>query len=208
MNRIIIFFTVLLLIPFPLFAAGRISGGIYTGYQYDTGNLSEKNVVADLQQNVAVGALLKIDLGFLFFRTGADYSCPVEKGRFSGESAGDVLETEISFIEAPLYAGFNIPVRDYGQFYMGGGGSYIFGMGSIKTSSGRESINEQLFGYGFITGIESEISADISIFFEWEYMSAASSPVAATGTGTYDDYYIDYTGSRYRFGFLYHFNRY
>ena len=96
----------------PLFPAGTISGGLYLGYQYDVGNLSEKPVDYDLQQNVAIGGMLRIDLGMLFFRTGADFSYPFEKGRIRNSSAGDVTKTEVWFIEVPVYAGLDIPVRD------------------------------------------------------------------------------------------------
>lgn len=198
----------LLLCSLPVSAAGTISGGLYLGYQYDVGNLSEKPLDADLQQNVAIGGLLRIDLGMLFFRTGADCSYPAEKGRVINGTGGDVTGTRAWFVEVPVYAGIDIPVRDFGMFYMGGGGSYIFGMGSVATVSGNEKINEQLFGWGFIAGIESVITGDVSLFLEWEYVTVSSSPVAASGAGTYDDYYIDYTGSRYRLGVMYHFNRY
>lgn len=198
----------LVLCCMPVFSAGTISGGFYLGYQYDVGNLSEKPVDYDLQQNAAIGGLLRIDLGILFFRTGADFSYPLEKGRIRNLTAGDVSKTEAWFVEVPVYAGIDIPVRDYGMFYMGAGGSYIFGMGSVTAASKEEKINEQLFGWGFITGIESVINSDVSLFLEWEYMTVSSSPVAASGAGPYDDYYIDYTGSRYRLGVMYHFNRY
>ena len=190
------------------FSAGTISGGLYLGYQYDTGNLSEKPLEADLQQNIAAGCLLRIDLGMLFFRTGADFSYPVIKGRIINGTGGDVTGTDIYFVEVPVFAGIDIPVRDYGLFYMGAGGSYIFGMGSIETGPGDEKINEQLFGWGFIAGIESVINGDVSLFVEWEYITVSSSPVASSGAGAYDDYCIDYSGSRYRLGVMYHFNRY
>lgn len=198
----------LLLCGMPVFSAGTISGGLYLGYQYDAGNLSEKPIDADIQHNIAAGALLRIDLGILFFRTGADFSYPAEKGRIVNGSAGNITGTEVSFVEVPVYAGIDIPVRDYGLFYMGAGGSYIFGMGSVATLSGSENINEQLFGWGFIAGIESVINSDVSLFFEWEYMTVSSSPVASSGPAAYDNYYIDYTGSRLRLGVMYHLNRY
>lgn len=200
--------SLLVLCAIPAFSAGTISGGLYLGYQYDTGNLSGKPVEADLQQNIAVGGLLRIDLGILFFRSGADFSYPFEKGHILNGTGGDVRSTDVWFVEVPVYAGIDIPVRDYGMFYMGAGGSYIFGMGSITTASGNKDINEQLFGWGFIAGIESVVTGDVSLFFEWEYMTVTSSPVGASGAGAYDDYYIDYTGSRYRLGVMYHFNRY
>lgn len=204
----IILLVALVVSPLPLLSAGRISGGLYLGYQYDVGNLYEKPLMAGFQQNVAAGGMFKIDLGLLFFRTGADFSYPAEKGRILKGSAGDVTGTEIWFVEVPVYGGINIPVRDYGLFYMGGGGSYIFGMGDVAVSTGDKKINEQLFGWGFIAGIESVVTADISLFLEWEYMKVSSSPVASTGAGTYNDFSIDYTGSRYRLGVMYHFNRY
>ncbi len=207
MKKIFCLITIFLAVQNLLLASGKISAGVTAGYQYDTGNLAEKaGIDADVEQNVSAGAVLKFDMGFLFFRSGVEYSCPVEKGEISDGSAGFVKETSLSFYEVPVYGGINLPVRGYGFFYLGGGGSYIFSTGSVKTDKNNR-ISEQLFGWGFIAGIESEIYSNASLIFEWEYMSAVGSPVASA-SGTYDDYCIDYTGSRYRFGVIYHFNRY
>lgn len=203
-RRIYIILFMLSFIPAAASAAGRISGGLYAGYQYDVCGLSNRDIGVDLQQNVALGGMLKIDIGFLFFRTGADFSYPVE----AGTTAGNVEKTKTYFIEVPVYAGLNIPVRNYGLFYMGGGGSYIFGMGKIDTASDSVSISEQLFGYGFIAGIESAITSDVSFFLEWEYMTAISSPVAASAAAGPEDFRMDYSGNRIRLGVMYHFNRY
>ncbi len=207
MKKIIFVIAAFLLIQGTLLAEGKISAGVTAGYQYDTGNLSDKSgVEADTEQNLSIGAAFKLDMGFLFFRSGCEYSYPVEKGRVYNRYTGDMIETSLSFYEVPVYAGLNLPVRGYGFFYLGGGGSYIFGTGYVKTDR-KYSISEQLFGFGFLAGIESEIYNDASFIFEWEYMAARSSPVASA-SGVYDDYCIDYTGNRFRFGVIYHFNRY
>ncbi|HNX24901.1 MAG TPA: outer membrane beta-barrel protein [Spirochaetota bacterium] len=191
-----------------LYAEDKFSAGFSMGYQYDAGMLSDKRgIQADVQQNISAGLVLKLDMSRVFLRSGVEYSYPFSKGEITNSSAGAVQETEVIITEVPVYAGINIPLRDYGVFYMGGGGSYIFGSGRVKTSSGSEKINEQLFGYGLIAGIESEIYSDASLLFEWEYLAARSSPVASTSP-PYDDYYIDYSGHRVRFGVIYHFNRY
>ena len=192
-----------------LSAEDRFSAGLTAGYQYDVGMLSEKkSVQAQVQHNISAGAVIKLDMSRLFLRTGVEYSYPFDKGVIVNGTAGDVLETEITFIEVPVYGGINLPIRDFGNFYIGAGGSYVFGTGHVKTSAGNVDISEQLFGYGFLAGIESEIYSDASLLFEWEYMAARSSPVASTGAGTYDDYSIDYSGNRFRFGVIYHFGRY
>lgn len=185
---------------------GKLSAGITAGYQYDTGNLSDKGGNPDTGDNLSIGAALKLDMGLLFFRSGVEYSHPVEKGEYDDGSAGDVTETSLSFYEVPVYIGINLPVRGFGFFYLGGGGSYIFGTGYVEAGS-RENINEQLFGWGFLAGIEAEIYSGAAMIFEWEYMAARSSPVASA-SGTYDDFSADYTGNRFRFGVIYHFNRY
>jgi len=190
-----------------LYAEDKFSAGLTAGYQYDAGMLSEKaGVQAKVQQNVSAGLVLKFDMNRIFLRTGVEYSYPLQKGEILNAGAGLVEGTAISFIETPVYAGINLVLRDFGSFYIGGGGSYIFGSGNVKTSSGRKKINEQIFGYGIISGIQYEIYSNASLLFEWEYMSARTSPVASTN-GVYDDYSIDYTGQRIRIGAVYHFNR-
>lgn len=207
MKKIII--TLLLLVSADLYSDDRISAGITAGYQYDAGMLAGKGgIQAQVQNNVSAGAVLKLDISGLFLRSGAEYSYPFDDGVILGGSGGDVLETSAAFIEVPVYGGINLAIRDFGAFYIGGGGSYIFGSGHVKTASGNVTISEQLFGYGLIAGIESEIYGNASIMLEWEYLAARSAPVASTGAGAYDDYSIDYSGHRVRFGVLYHFNRY
>lgn len=203
------FFFIFVLIANSLSAEDRFSAGLSAGYQYDTGLLSEKNYVqAQVQHNISAGVVIKLDMSRVFLRTGFEYSYPFDRGVIVNGSAGDVLETEIAYIEVPVYGGINLPIRDFGNFYIGGGGSYIFGSGHVKTSAGNVDISEQLFGYGLLAGIESEIYSDASLLFEWEYMAARSSPVASTGAGSYNDYSIDFSGNRIRFGVIYHFGRY
>jgi opacity protein-like surface antigen len=208
-NFVIMLIIMLFFIVNNLSAEDRLSAGLTAGYQYDVGMLSgKKSLQARVQHNISAGAILKLDMSRVFLRTGFEYSYPFDKGVIVNGTAGDVLETKIAFIEVPVYGGINLPIRDFGNFYIGGGGSYIFGTGHVKTSAGNVDISEQLFGYGFLAGIESEIYSDASLLFEWEYMAARSSPVASPGAGTYDDYSIDYSGNRIRFGVIYHFGRY
>ena len=191
-----------------LYAEDKISAGLTTGYQYDTGMLSDKGgLQAEFQQNISIGVIIKLDMGRLFLRSGIEYSYPFAKGDIKNSSAGDVEETAIAFLEAPIYGGINLSLRDFGAFYLGGGGSYIFGSGYVETSDKKEKISEQLFGYGIIAGIESEIYSDASFMFEWEYVTARCSPVASRD-GLYDNYSIDYSGCRVRMGVMYHFSRY
>ena len=204
-----IFVIILIFAANAIYGEDRLSAGLTAGYQYDVGMLSERSgVQGQVQHNISAGAVLKLDMSGVFLRTGMEYSYPFDKGVIVNGTAGDVLETEVVFIEVPVYGGINLPIRDFGAFYIGGGGSYIFGTGHVKTTAGNVNINEQLFGFGILAGIESEIYSDASLIFELEYMAARSSPVASTGAGTYDDYSIDYSGSRIRFGVIYHFNRY
>lgn len=207
MKRSILIIITVLLAQNALMAGGKISAGVSAGYQYDAGNFSERGGVnADIGHNLSAGGVLKFDMGFIFFRSGCEYSYPVEKGKIDDGSAGDVKVTSLSFYEVPVYCGINLPVRGFGFFYLGGGGSYIFGTGYVKTAT-RNKISEQLFGWGFLAGIESEVYSDASVIFEWEYLAARSSPVASA-SGSYDDYCADYSGNRFRFGVIYHFNRY
>jgi len=207
MKRIIVI--ILIFITNSLYSEDRLSAGLTAGYQYDVGMLSEKrSIQAQVQHNISAGVIFKLDMSRVFLRSGAEYSYPFDKGVIVNGSAGDILETELKFIEVPVYGGINLPIRDFGVFYLGGGGSYIFGMGHVAASAGNKDISEQLFGFGFLAGIESEIYSEASLIFEWEYMAARSAPVASTGAGSYDDYSIDYSGHRIRFGVIYHFGRY
>lgn len=204
-----VIFLILLMLPCMLSAGDKLSAGLTAGYQNDVGMLSDRRgVQADAQQNISAGLVLKLDMSKIFIRTGAEYSYPFDKGRFPDGSAGNVTGTEISFTEVPVYAGINLCIRDFGNFYIGGGGSYIFGTGKIRTVSGDANINEQLFGYGLIAGLEYEIYNNASFIFEWEYMAVRSSPAASSGAGTYNDFCVDYSGHRIRFGVIYHFSRY
>ncbi len=189
-----------------LSASGKISAGGSFGYQSDAGGFSKKSgTVADSQDNVSIGGIFKFDMEFIFFRTGVEYSRPIERGKIREGTLGDIEYTKIIFWEVPVYGGLSLKIRDYGSLYFGGGGSYIFGTGYVEGTS-KNKINEQLFGNGFILGIESEIFNDMSLILEWEYISTMSSPVAASAS--YNDVCIDYSGSRYRVGVIYHFNRY
>ncbi|HOQ11991.1 MAG TPA: hypothetical protein PK104_06485 [Spirochaetota bacterium] len=189
-----------------LLASGKVSGGITIGYQNDVGNFDEKSGASvDYQNNLSLGGIFKFDMGFVFFRSGVEYSYPIEKGKIRDGSIGNLEYTKIIFWEVPVYGGLNLTIRDYGSLYFGGGGSYIFGYGYVEGAS-KNKIDTQLFGTGFIAGIESEIFNDMSFLVEWEYMSVRSSPVASTGT--YKDVTIDYSGNRFRIGCIYHFNRY
>lgn len=189
----------------PLASEERISAGAYAGYHYDAGNFSsQQGVNRTVQQNISAGAVFKIDFNSIFFRSGLEISYPLVKGDYGG----NIIKTRISYLEVPLYAGIILPIRNYGSVYMGGGGSYLFGYGNIKTSSGNVKISEQLFGYGMIAGLEAEIYSRVSFFMEWAYVATRSSPVAASDVSDlYNDYYVDFTGHRIRSGFLYHFSR-
>ncbi len=200
--------TLMLFIAAACYAEDKFSMGLTAGYQHDMGMLSDKyGIQALVQQNFSAGLVLKLDMSRLFLRSGAEYSYPLKKGKIINDSAGDVTGTAASFIEVPVYAGINLTIRDFGLVYMGGGGSYIFGTGYVKTTGDDKKINEQIFGWGLISGIEYEIYGNASLIVEWEYMAGRTSPVASTN-GSYDDYYIDYSGQRIRFGAVYHFGRY
>ncbi len=186
----------------PLFA--QVKTGITAGYQYDVGNMNDRRgIEGDVQQNAAPGVLFKLDMSAFFIRTGAEFSYPFEKGRVSS-SVYNIEQTVVYFIEVPVYAGLRFPIRDFGEIYIGGGGSYIFSMGRVKTSSGRETLSEQLFGFGIIAGLEYSLFVDVTLLFEWEYLSCTGSPAASSGA-TYDDYTVDYSGSRFRMGLTYRF---
>ncbi len=202
------FFIILIfLLAHNLYAEDRFSAGLTAGYQHDVGMLAEKNIIrGSVQNNLSIGMIIKLDLSIVFVRSGAEYSYPVKKSVIADSSAGDIEGTALSFVEAPLYFGINLPLRDFGSVFIGGGGSYIFGMGRVNSASGDVDVSEQLFGYGIIAGTEYEIYGNASFIFEWEYMAARSSPLASTGGGA-DDFYADYSGQRLRFGAVYHFNK-
>ena len=107
---------------------------VTAGYQYDVGNMNDRRgIEGDVQQNAAPGVLFKLDMSAFFIRTGAEFSYPFEKGRVSS-SVYNIEQTVVYFIEVPVYAGLRFPIRDFGEIYIGGGGSYIFSMGRVKTT--------------------------------------------------------------------------
>jgi len=206
MKRFILSLLIIIGIRESSFASGKISGGMSLGFQHDAGGFAKKpGVIADCQNNISFGGIFKFDMEFIFFRTGVEYSYPIEKGKIKEGTLGDIEYTKITFWEVPVYGGLYLKIRDYGSLYLGTGGSYILGTGYVEGTS-KSKINAQLFGNGFLLGIESEIFNDMSLIMEWEYMSIISSPVASSSS--YKDVCIDYGGSRYRIGFIYHFNRY
>jgi len=202
MKKITIISSVLCLLFLPFNAFSSVIFGLTGGYHYDVGRMNEKKgIEGDVQQNVALGALFKIDLGPMFARSGVDFSYPFEKGRVSA-SVYDIEKTAVYFTEVPLYAGLRFPIRDFGEVYLGGGGAYVFSSGEIKTSAGDVSVSEQLFGFGIIGGIQYDLSSTVYFVLEWEYISLSGVPLVSTG-GTYKDYSFDYGGSRVRIGAAY-----
>ncbi len=190
-----------------LYADDILGIGVHLGGQHDVGKLSdqESGMQTDPQNNLLAGISLKANMSFVFLRTGIDTTFLLNKGKVY-EDSSQIKTSKLEYTAIPGFLGLRFPVKDMGEFYMGGGAAYFLGSGQIVMADGtKEEINTTALGYGFITGIEFTLVSSMKIYMEWEYIDARSGAVMKTQT-TYGwkNLHIDYTGHRILFGVMYY----
>jgi opacity protein-like surface antigen len=193
----------------PAAAAQYFGVGFHAGGQYDVGMLASYNpsFQTDPQNSLLLGFALKANYSFLFLRAGIDTSFVINEGKVleNSDPNDPIEEYSISYTGIPLFVGLNFPVQDVGEFYLGGGGAYFLGRGTVKYP-GKEDFEASALGYGFIAGIQLVLSPSFRLYIEWEYLDAKSEPVLNTVTApqTWKNYYVDFTGHRFLLGLMYY----
>lgn len=187
--------------------ANYIGVGLHVGTQYNVGNLNEysNSIQYDPQINAIVGFSAKFDLKFFFIRPGVDLSFKMIDGKVLNSSS--VIEkTKITYYAAPCFIGLNLPVKEIGTFYLGGGAAYMIAAGSIKLASVATAteISNTGWGYGFISGINMSINNKLGLYMEWQYLEYMTDPIVQTGSHTWKDLAIDYSGHRISVGVIYY----
>ena len=188
-------------------ASEHIGVGWHAGYTRDMGNLSEMTgVTFRPQNNYIAGIMFKLDFQFFFLRFGVDRSVLADRGEIKDSSMGSLESLNIQFTSVPVFTGLNFPVRDRGAFFMGIGGEYIITGGDIRTTAGRTRIDTDIFGFGFISGIQIRASDSVRALLEWEYLYAKTGPVADIDSPSLGQksFAADYTGHRIFIGILYY----
>ncbi len=186
-------------------AEEHIGLGVHIGAHHDVGNFSDQNpsAMTDPQNSLLLGFSFKANIGFVFLRTGFDYSYVLNRGKVL-ENSDTVASYSIKYVCVPGFLGFRFPVRERGEFYMGAGMAYFITSGDVKLASGAsEDISAISYGYGIITGIEFKLLPEVRLYMEWEYFDARSDAQVQT-TGSWKNYYVDYTGHRVLLGVMYY----
>lgn len=204
---VVIISAILFMLASPLFSQDFIGLGMHAGLHNDVGNQSNQNRMMDYeaQNNVLVGFSFKVNMYFLFVRTGCDVSFVLNKAKV--ENSSDELESmSLSYINVPAFAGFRFPLREMGELYMGMGISYHIGEMKYKLASASESDETLGFalGYGFVTGIEFKLFPFARIYMEWQYYESRSEATIKTEGASYNDYHIDFSGHRILIGAMYY----
>jgi opacity protein-like surface antigen len=181
--------------------------GIHVGAHHNVGNLDSYDPSMQIkpQTDILVGCAFKTNLKFFFIRAGIDTTFLFSKGEVLEVDAADpVTEYRIQYSQIPCFAGLNFPVQDIGEFYMGGGIAYLLATGSINHGT-KEDISASALGYGFLCGMQLNITSFIKLYMEWEYIDARSAPMMNTQTSsTWKNMYIDFSGHRMLIGAMYY----
>jgi opacity protein-like surface antigen len=198
---------VFLCLPITLRANDVLGLGIHLGAHHNVGYVNEQDtsVLTDPQNSMLLGLALKVNAAFFFIRTGFDTTFLLNQGEVL-ENSGQVEKYKLNYVAIPLFLGLRFPVKDRGEFYMGGGMAYFLGSGEVTLTSGAtEDISAVNYGYGFITGVQFIVLPDVRFYMEWEYFEARSEAVLKTQTANaWDNFYIDYTGHRIILGVMYY----
>ncbi len=207
MRKIAPIFFFVLLLSSPLAAEDYIGLGLHVGIHHDVGNPSNQNRMMDYepQNNALLGFSFKLNMYFLFVRTGCDVSFVLNKAKVDNSS--DELEyISLGYISVPAFIGLRFPLRELGELYMGIG--FAYHIGELKYKLGTSANSDETLmiasGYGFVTGIEFKLLPFARVFMEWQYHDARSEANINTEGNTYNDYHVDFSGHRILLGAMYY----
>jgi opacity protein-like surface antigen len=191
-----------------VYAADYLAIGGGAGYQHDSGNTDAyPEMMRTTQKNILVSGWFKADLWpMIFVRAGYIRSMGITEGKALHSSHGSLDSWEIGYHMIPGHLAFSFPVNDDGALYMGAGITYIFSSGQI-TAAEKVTFSKNLFGYGLIAGLQSKVYGPVSLFAEWNYLTAKTAPLIDTDADSVKDYSADFSGSTVHFGILYYFAR-
>lgn len=205
--KIVILALTLLQMVMPVAAQEFIGLGIHGGLQNDTGNLSNQypTLEYESQNSALVGFSFKINMYFLFVRTGCDVAFVLNKAKI--EDANSQLEWySLRYIDVPSFAGLRYPLREMGEFYMGLGLIYCIGDVRYKLKTAESSSDTLAFarGWALLTGIEFRLFPFARLYMEWHFHDSRSEAVINTEGTTYNNHYIDFSGHRIFLGMMYY----
>ncbi len=204
--KTIFLITIVVILTSSFLYAGEYFGiGIHGGFHYDVGNLTSKpDINLDTQINYMFGGSIKFDSDPLFIRIGNDYTLLAGGGSVKDNSYGKLTEVNIQYISIPFHTGVNFPVYDTGKFFIGIGGTYIIGKGSITTTDGKFEISDKQLGLSFIIGGQIKITEIFRTYLNLIYSTAGSDPLVSI-SGTWKDFSVDYSGMRVHLGISLYF---
>ncbi len=187
-----------------------IGFGLHIGAQHDVGNFgsNDPSIQIDPQNNYFLGFSSKSNFfSFLFIKLGVDSTLLINKGEVLENSSAEIESLKIHYVSIPLFLGFNYKIMDVGNFYMGPGLAYLLGRGRITCTAPAlsDDIDTNTWGYGFIAGIELELTSSIRFYFELEYLDGRSTAVQQTqSSNEWKNFYINYSGPRLILGIMYY----
>ena len=199
-------FFLLILTVSPSFAQDMLGLGVHLGVHHDVGNPSgqDPDLIYEPQNSLLLGFSFKINMHFLFLRTGFDTAFLVNKAKVH-ETSGSIESSSYKYIVVPAFIGIRYPLRNIGEFYMGAGVAYFLGTGNVTPLAGsREDVDATASGYGFITGIEFKFFPSIHLYMEWEYFDSRSEAELNTAGESWDNYHVDFSGHRILLGAMYY----
>ncbi len=199
---------IIVICALPARAEQYLGVGFHVGSQNDAGNITSYNpeLETDSQVSLLLGVSFKASCRFFFLRTGVDTTFAVTDGRVleNSDAAETITRYSITYTGVPLFAGLNFPVQDIGEFYMGGGVEYFLAGGTISMGAQQKDISAMALGYGFIAGVQLNVTSKTRLYMEWEYIDARTGAIMQTTAAAWDNLYIDLTGHRIMVGFMYY----
>ena len=192
----------------PSIAQDMLGLGVHFGLHHDVGNPSgqDPDLIYEPQNSLLLGFSFKINMYFLFLRTGFDAAFVINSSEVF-ETSGNIEESSYNYIVVPAFIGIRYPLRNIGEFYMGAGVAYFMGTGKVKPvgAASSEDIDYMSSGYGFLTGIEFKFFPSIHLYMEWEYFDTRSSALLKTNpANSWKDYHADLSGHRLLIGAMYY----